>query len=250
MAERRKLVWIIGASSGIGSSLSRLYARSGWRVVTSARSRQKLQDMAACFELMKVVPLDVTCQDQVLAAIKQFNKNNDLPDLTIYCSGIYYPGGVDVLSEENSVSAMDTNYFGAVRVISGLFPALGAKGCGHIAVLASLSGYCGLPNAGCYGPTKAALINLCESLKPNFDSAGLKLTLVNPGFVKTPMTDKNTFEMPFILTPEAAAQVIYRGLERSKFEVAFPFRLAAILKGLRLLPYALYFWVTKRMSKR
>ncbi|KZL03065.1 MULTISPECIES: SDR family NAD(P)-dependent oxidoreductase [unclassified Pseudovibrio] len=250
MAEHEKLVWIIGASSGIGASLAQLYARSGWQVAVSARNEQKLQAVAQDASSVDVMPLDVTDAVQVSEALERFQQTSKLPDLTVYCSGVYFPGGIDVLSEEHSVASMDTNYFGAVRVIAGLFPLLKQQGAGHIAIVSSLSGYCGLPNAACYGPTKAALINLCESLKSDFDKAGIDLSLVNPGFVKTPMTDKNTFEMPFLLGPEQAANDIYRGLEKRKFEIYFPFRLAAIMKILRLLPYALYFPVTRRMSKR
>ncbi|QUS55074.1 SDR family NAD(P)-dependent oxidoreductase [Pseudovibrio brasiliensis] len=250
MAEHQKLVWIIGASSGIGASLAQLYAQSGWRVAVSARNEQKLKELAQDAIQFDVVPLDVTDSGQVAAVIQQFHDAGKLPDLTVYCSGLYYPGGIDVLTEKHSMASMDTNYFGAVRVIEKLFPLLKEQGNGHIAIISSLSGYCGLPEAACYGPTKAALVNLCESLKPDFDRVGLELSLVNPGFVKTPMTDKNTFDMPFLLTPEQAAKDIYEGLQRKSFEVYFPFRLGAIMKVLRMLPYALYFPVMRRMSKR
>ncbi len=250
MSEQGKLVWIIGASSGIGESLVPLYADAGWRVVVSARNEHKLQALAQDNENIESVPVDVTDGTQVSNAIERFQERNELPDLTVFCSGIYYPGGIKTLTEELSVASMDTNYQGAVRVIAGLFPLLKKKGSGHIAVISSLSAYSGLPNAVCYGPTKAALNNLCESLKPEFDKAGLDLTTINPGYVKTPMTDQNKFPMPFIVTAEHAAQKIFKGLQKRKFEVFFPSFLGFVLKFLRILPYALYFPIAKRITKQ
>ena len=250
MSENNKLVWIVGASSGIGESLVPLYAGAGWRVVVSARNEQKLQALAQDNENIESVPMDVTDGAQVSAALERFQQRDEVPDLTIYCSGIYFPGGMSALTEENSAASMDTNYLGAVRVIAGLFPMLKKRRAGHIAIISSLSAYSGLPHAVCYGPTKAALNNLCESMKPEFDKADLDLSVINPGYVKTPMTDNNKFDMPFIVSSEKAAQEIFKGLERRKFEIFFPSFLGVVLKFLRVLPYALYFPVAKMITKQ
>ena len=250
MANSKKHVWIVGASSGIGASLVALYAGQGWKVTASARSADKLDALCAAHEDVRSLPLDVTQNEQVTQAVADLVTGGALPDLTIFCSGIYYPGGMKVLNEENAAKSMDTNYLGAVRLLAALYPELKSWGRGHVALISSLSGYRGLPNAACYGPTKAAMISLCETMKPEFDRDGLVLSLVNPGFVKTPMTDVNTFDMPFIIDADKAAQIIKGGLDKKTFEIIFPRRLAYILKVLRMLPYVLFFPLSKLMAKR
>ena len=183
------------------------------------------------------------------ATVDQFVDNHDLPDQIIYCAAIYQPGGVEKLTYQSAFDHMSVNYLGAVATIETLFPALKARGTGKIAIVSSLTSYCGLPKAALYGPTKAALASLCETLRPEFEQMGLGLHLVNPGFVATRLTEKNDFDMPFLMTEEAAAARIMRGLESDRFEIAFPFRMALLLRFLRWLPYGPYFTLMRRMLK-
>ena len=244
-----KHVWIIGASSGIGLALAKAYDQAGWRVTVSARNEKALSALSSegCSISSLVLDVqDVACFDQ---AIAHFKHSDGIPDLAIYSAATYRPGGLSVLTRDDASQHMAINYLALVGLIEAITPEFTVRGSGHLAVIASLSGYCGLPNAALYGPTKAALINLCETLKPDYDQLGLALSLINPGFVKTPMTDKNSFSMPFLLSPEEAAQKIAKGLEGGRFEIAFPWPLAIGLKLLQKMPYALYFKMTKRLSQ-
>jgi short-subunit dehydrogenase len=137
---------------------------------------------------------------------------------------------------------------GAVNGLAAVLPTLIDRRAGHVAVVASVAGYRGLPNASAYGATKAALINMCESLKTQLDRLGVTISLINPGFVRTPLTDKNKFPMPFLMEPEDAARAIFEGMARKKFEIAFPTRFVLILKVLRMLPYRLYFKLVRKAT--
>ena len=191
--------------------------------------------------------MDVTEEKQVAAAVAEIERRGLLPDLTLYNAGYYEP--VTGWQVDASVFAkhMAVNYQGAVHTLSALLPPLVARGTGHIGLVASLSGYCGLPRATAYGPSKAALISLAESLKLETDAAGLDLSVINPGFVDTRLTEKNDFKMPYLMTPEEAAHAIHDGLARRDFEIAFPRKFVRWLKLARLLPYGLYFRATKRL---
>ncbi|WP_319413499.1 SDR family NAD(P)-dependent oxidoreductase [uncultured Cohaesibacter sp.] len=240
-------VWIIGASSGIGAALVRLLARSCPEIFVSARSIDKLEGLAQECAAVRALPLDVGNPEDVSGAVRWFEANGGLPDLTIYCAAIYQPGGIEQLTLKAAQAHMHVNYLGAVSVLEALYPGLKAKGGGSIAIVASLTSYCGLPQAALYGPTKAALASLCETIRPELDAAGIRLQLINPGFVDTPMTEKNSFAMPFLLSPQDAAERIVKGLEGSAFEIAFPLRLVLVLRLLRRLPYGLYFRLMRRM---
>ncbi len=241
MTSREKTIWIIGATSGIGEELCKLYSDDGWQVFASGRRVDRLEALKETYAGVASLPLDVTDKDQVAQTVHTLRENNSLPDLTLYCAGVFHVGGLSTLTDELCVNSMDTNYFGAVRTIHNLFPLLKERGFGQIAIISSLSGYGGLPYAASYGPTKAALINLCEALKPSFDRANLSLSVINPGFVKTAMTENSNLSMPFIVSAEGAARRIKKGLDRKCFEIAFPFPLVTALKLLRFVPYWAYF---------
>ncbi|SNZ19017.1 SDR family NAD(P)-dependent oxidoreductase [Cohaesibacter gelatinilyticus] len=247
MAEHYQTIWIIGASSGIGAALARHYAKSGHKVIVSARRAGPLQAMAEEYSNLSALPLDVEKSAEIEAAVANLQEERSVPDLVLYCAAVYEPGGLDVTNYHQASSHMQVNYLGFVGVLDAITPVFKQAGRGHLSVVASLSGYRGLPNAALYGPTKAALINLCETIKPEFDAMGLQISVINPGFVKTPMTDKNSFSMPFLITSEQAAEIIASRLNRSAFEIAFPLPMVLILKILRLLPYRLYFWLSRRM---
>ncbi len=145
---------------------------------------------------------------------------------------------------------METNYLGAVNIISTVTPNMFKNGSGHIALVSSVAGYRGLPNAASYAPTKAALINLAEYLKPQYARMGITISIVNPGFVETRLTAVNNFTMPFIQSAQAAAQQILAGLKKKKYEIAFPLQFVLILKVLRAMPNRMFFWLVDRFVLR
>ncbi len=249
----KKLVWITGASSGLGYALAKRYAENGHTVVASARrfeQLQRLRDEASQEALKgKIIPLtlDVTDQMSVDAAIVKLNKDIGTPDTVILNAGYYQPCSLDEITMDNFLATFDVNVNGTVRCMLGILPALRVRGSGHVVFVSSVAGYSGLPRAAAYGSSKAALTHLAESIKLECNAEGIDVTVVNPGFVKTPLTDKNSFAMPFIMEVETASRAMFAGLESGKFEVVFPKRFAWILKLLRILPYRLYFAITRRL---
>ncbi|MDX1484191.1 MAG: SDR family NAD(P)-dependent oxidoreductase [Alphaproteobacteria bacterium] len=243
MSADLRTAWVIGASSGIGRCLVETLAANGITVSASARSEDALRDLeGSCSPgRVRAVPLDVTDPKAVAAAVSEMSDAAGLPDVIVLTAAAYEPAAADDLDPEMFRDMVTVNYLGAVNVLSAALPPLLARGNGHIAITASVAGYRGLPLASAYGPTKAALINLCESLQPELAVRGVHLQLINPGFVKTPLTDKNEFAMPFMISPEEAASRIYRGLKSGRFEITFPKRFTWIMKVMRMLPYGLYF---------
>lgn len=245
------IAWITGASSGIGRDLALLYAKAGWQVYASARNRDALaslsQESAAYDGDIIAAAMDVTQTKDIADFVAQRHATNTLPQLAVFNAGFYEPIGLDDFDFDNFSTTFDVNVFGVARCMSSLLPHYISSRSGHLAVVSSVAGYTGLPRAAAYGSSKAALIHLCESLKCECDAAGITLSMINPGFVRTPLTDKNTFKMPFILEPEDAAQRIKAGLDKKRFEIHFPKRFSLILKFLRLLPYSLYFRLTGRL---
>ena len=239
MALPWKTAWITGAGTGIGLHIARQLADTGVRVTLSSRSAQKLADAVKGNPNMVALPLDVTDAEAVAAAAMAVGPQ----DLVIFGAGTYAPVAASAIDPKLFRSIVDVNYMGVVNGIAAVLPGMLARHSGHVAWIASVAGYRGLPKAAAYGPTKAALINLAESLKPELERAGVKLSLINPGFVETPMTAQNDFVMPFLMQPDAAARRVIAGLAAGKFEIAFPRRFVAILKIARLLPYSLYFWL-------
>ena len=237
-----KTAWITGASTGIGLHVALQLAAQGVRVVISARSVDALAKAAAGQPNLIPVALDVTDAGAVARVAREIGPQ----DLVIFGAGVYTPVAARAIDPKLFKSIMDVNYHGVVNGLAAVLPDMLARRGGHVAWIASVAGYRGLPKAAAYGPTKAALINLAESLKPELDRAGVTLSLINPGFVETPMTAQNDFVMPFLMKPEAAAERVIAGLAAGKFEIAFPRRFVAILKFARLLPYGLYFWLIKR----
>ncbi|WP_371311793.1 SDR family NAD(P)-dependent oxidoreductase [Pseudovibrio flavus] len=239
---------MIGASSGIGQALAELGAKRGLDVVASARRREPLEQMAESYSNLTALPLDVSDPASVSAAVDTLGVDN-FPELIVFCAGTYVPGGLEVLNYESAEHHFKVNYLGAVATLDAIVPVLKKRARGHVAIVSSLTAYRGLPKAAVYGPTKAALLSLCETIKPDFDKLGLDLSVVNPGFVRTPMTDKNEFKMPFLMETEEAAEATLDGLAKKQFEVTFPAPLVRRLRFLRLLPYSLYFKAIGRISQ-
>jgi NAD(P)-dependent dehydrogenase (short-subunit alcohol dehydrogenase family) len=238
-----KTVWITGASTGIGREIALQLAAAGLNVAASARSKEKLAGLGAN---VRAYPLDVTDAEGCAATIAAIERDLGPIDLAVLGAGTFEPMTLDTLSLDNFHRTMETNYMGVVNALAALVPLMRGRGQGHLAWIASVAGYRGLPKAAAYGPSKAALINLAESLKPELQVFGVKVSVINPGFVETPMTAQNKFPMPFLMKPEDAARQSIAGLVAGKFEIAFPFRFVAFLKIARILPYSWYFGLIRR----
>lgn len=245
-------VWIVGASYGIGAALALRLARDGLRVVASARSADKLAELAAQEGAGRIAPwpLDVTDHAAVRAAVPAIEAAHGPLAIAVLNAGTHQPVSAAEFTADGLRRIVELNLFGVANALEAVMPVMIARGRGRIAVVASVAGYRGLPTAAYYGASKAAVINMVESLKFDLDRAGVTLQLVDPGFVRTPLTDRNEFNMPFLISAEEAAERIARGLRGRSFEIAFPRRFVAIMKLLRLLPYALYFPLVARGTRR
>lgn len=248
----RKIAWVTGAGKGIGRALSRRLIQEGWAVAVSARTADDLISLAAECPAgsIRTYPLDVTDPTATCETVALIERELGEIDLAILNAGTHAPMTAEDFSIETFRLLTETNLMGPVNGLAHIVPRFIERKGGHIAVVASLAGYRGLPTAAAYGATKAAMINMCESLKPELERHGVRLSLVNPGFVETPLTDRNDFPMPFIISAEAAAERILRGLRRGRFEIAFPWRFVLLMKLLRLLPDGLFFALTRRMVRQ
>lgn len=238
-----KIAWVTGASTGIGREIALQLAEAGVKVAASARSADKI---AGLHTGIMAVPLDVTDEIACRAAVMRIEQELGPIDLAVLGAGTYSPVSIDHLEASAFRHMMDTNYMGVVNCLAALAPRMFARRSGHVSWIASVAGYMGLPKAAAYGPTKAALINLAESIAPEFGQKGVGVSVVNPGFVATPLTAQNDFKMPFLMQPKDAAKRTIRGLAAGRFEIAYPRRFVAILKTVRALPYSVFFWLISR----
>ncbi|MBK8906991.1 MAG: SDR family NAD(P)-dependent oxidoreductase [Rhodospirillales bacterium] len=248
-----QIAWCTGAGKGIGRATSRLLAERGWTVVASARTRSDLDSLASETASLSgnVVPypLDVTDPEAVAAAAAEIEESVGKIDRALFIAGNHVPIAAKDFAVDPFRMLVEVNLMGVVHGLAAVLPRFIERRHGHVAVVASVSGYCGLPGAAAYGATKAALINMCEALKPELDQFAVRLTLINPGFVKTPLTDQNDFKMPFLMEVDDAARRIVDGLDARGFEVTFPRRFTYALKLLRMLPYPLQFAATRRLVR-
>jgi short-subunit dehydrogenase len=245
------IVWITGASTGIGAALAQALARAGHTVAITARSADKLAALAQqAYGQGRIVayPADVLDGDAVKAAAQKIVADLGGIDTAILSAGTYTPDKPGVFDAAGIEAQFALNVGGTVKTLDAILPHMRKAGHGHIAIVASVAGYRGLPMAAGYGATKAALINMAESLKLDFARQNIRLQVICPGFVKTPLTDKNDFPMPFIMPAEKAAGLIARGLASHRFEIAFPWQLVWSLKLMRVLPYGLYFPLIARTT--
>ncbi|WP_150526062.1 SDR family NAD(P)-dependent oxidoreductase [Roseibium sediminis] len=242
--------WITGASSGIGHELALTLARSGWTVAVTARSEAALKAMETAVGeadgsssgRIEAFPGDVSNAEAMKATASAIESKCGPIALLVANAGIYISqDGLDS-SPDDWKRTFDVNLGGTVNVLLPVIASMKAKGRGQIGVVASVAGYRGLPTSPAYGATKAGLINMAESLKFDLDRAGIRIQVINPGFVDTPATKTNPFSMPYLMTPQEAATAIIKGLTDPKaFEIAFPKPFVRQLKLLRLLPYRWYF---------
>jgi NAD(P)-dependent dehydrogenase (short-subunit alcohol dehydrogenase family) len=247
-------VWITGASSGIGRALALRLARVGRTVVASARNVDALASLSAEARAfggrIESVPLDVTGEGAVLDAVERIERTIAPISLAILNAGLHIPVDPRDFKVADFRQLAEINLFGTLHCLGALLPRMIGRRGGHIAIVASVAGYGGLPTAAAYGMTKAGLINMAEALRPELAALGIELQVVNPGFVRTPLTDRNRFPMPFLVEAEDAAAAIEWGLARRRFEIAFPRRFVLLMKLLRLLPYPLFFAITRRLVPR
>jgi NAD(P)-dependent dehydrogenase (short-subunit alcohol dehydrogenase family) len=242
-----KTVWMIGASTGIGrATASALHAR-GARVVVSARKAQALDAFVAEHPGSLALALDTTDGTAIQTATQHLLAQGPL-DCVVYCAGHYQAMRADAIDLPDMLRHVDVNYLGALRVMDAVLPALIARGAGHFSLVGSVAGYRGLPNSLAYGPTKAAMINLAETLYLDLHARGIGVSIINPGFVQTPLTAGNEFDMPALLTPEQAAQAIVKGWAQGRFEIHFPKRFTLWLKLLRVLPNRLFFSLVRKVA--
>ena len=250
MLENQKKIWITGASSGIGKALAEKFALEGWKVAVSAR-RKEILDRMAQNENISSHPLDVTNQEQINDVFSKIINEFGSLDLCVFSSGTYDPKLEQEINIKQNKFVMDTNFFGVLYCIKAVEKYFKDKKSGHISIVSSVAAYRGLPNSSGYGPSKAALTNLTESLYFDFKKYDVRISLVSPGFIKTPLTDKNEFPMPFIKSPEFAAEKMFIGLTKGKsFEIHFPKALTILLKLLRVLPYKIYLFLIDKFVKR
>jgi NAD(P)-dependent dehydrogenase (short-subunit alcohol dehydrogenase family) len=246
-----KRVWLIGASSGIGYACAQTLARAGAHVVVSAR---KLPDVAGQPHLYPVA-LDVTdpvsvqtAKAWVMETVLQNSVHGGPLDLVVYCAGHYRAQRATDFDLKEMLRHQEVNYVGALQVLDAVLPLFLAQGRGHISLVSSVAGWSGLPNGLAYGPTKAALTHLAESLYLDLQDRGLGVSVIHPGFVATPLTAQNDFEMPALITPDQAAQAMLKGWAQGAFDIHFPKRFTLWLKLMRLLPYRWYFSLVRRFT--
>ncbi|WP_409525824.1 SDR family NAD(P)-dependent oxidoreductase [Nitrincola sp. MINF-07-Sa-05] len=249
-----KLVWITGGGTGIGRSTALSLSESGARVIISGRTENALKAVAdesvAQHHSGSVIPLVLDMTDQVAVgqAVELIEAEYGKLDLALLCAGNHQSMPVDRFSATTCRELMEVNYFGVMNALDALLPRMLARDSGVLGVVASVAGYRGLPTAAAYGGSKAALINACEALATELRGTGVHLSLINPGFVRTPLTDKNSFPMPFLIEADDAASAILKGLQRKRFEIAFPWTFVLQLKIMRLLPYFIYLPLIRKVT--
>ena len=243
-----KRVWVVGASTGIGQATAELLHALGATLVLSARSAGKLQNAVAGMTRAIAVPLDVTDHTSLMAASERVIRELGGFDLVLLVAGGYNEMRADSFDLDAANALVDLNLRGTFNCLDVVLPQLLKQGYGGVGIVASVAGFGGLPKALVYGPTKAALINLSESLFLDLRPRGIAVYQINPGFVETPLTANNDFPMPALMSPADAAMALVDGLEKGQFHIHFPRRFTNALRFARLLPYRLYFKLIHKVT--
>jgi NAD(P)-dependent dehydrogenase (short-subunit alcohol dehydrogenase family) len=243
---RGKTVWLVGASTGIGAALAHALHAAGAQVAVSARGADKLAAFEAAHAGSLALPADVLDAPSLKEALRRLVIRFGRVDLVVYAAGTYTPMRADQFDLSSASHQMQTNYQGALNLLDAVLPQLLQQGNGHLSLISSVAGLRGLPKALGYGPAKAALINLAETLYLDLQPKGLAVSLINPGFVATPMTAQNDFDMPALQTPEQAAAAILEGYADGAFEIHFPKRFTRLVKLLKYVPDRAYFWLARK----
>jgi len=246
----KKTIWITGGSTGIGKALAIKFASKGWNVAVSARREELLNELSNSYENISSYPLDVTDKEKCKEVFNEIKNKYENVDICFFSTGTWDPKKEKDIDVEQIENVFKVNFFGTVNSIKAVEKYFKDKKNGVITIVSSIAGYRGLPNSTGYGPSKSALNNLAESLCFDFKRYNVRVCLVSPGFIKTPMTDKNDFKMPFLKTPDYAADQIYEGLvNKNVFEIHFPKSLTITLKLLSFLPSKIYFSLVGKLTK-
>ena len=244
-------IWITGASSGIGKALAIKFANEGWQVAASARRESLLKELSNQYTNIQSFPLDVTDSDKCKSVFKDIVEKFENIEICVFGTGIHDPKSEKKFNLEKIKKIMEVNFFGTMNSINSVYDYFGQRKVGQISIISSVAGYRGLPAAGAYCASKSALTSYAESLHFEMKRKNVRVSLICPGFIKTPMTDQNDFPMPMIKSPEFAADQIYNGLiKKSGFEIHFPKVFTFFMKILRILPNSIYFrFLEKGMKK-
>jgi len=242
-----KVIWITGASSGIGKALAIKFAKEDWKVAISARRENLLNEIAKTYNNIFPYPLDVTDSEKCKSVFSNIKEKFKNVDISVFCTGIHDPKSERSLNLDKVRQIMEVNFFGTVNSINAVYNYYKDRKSGQISIVASVAGYRGLPAGGAYCSSKSALTTFAESLYFDLKRKNVRVTVVNPGYIKTPMTDQNDFPMPMIKSPEFAAEKIFKGLTQSNsFEIHFPKQFTFIMKILKIMPNWMYFKVVKK----
>ena len=249
--EDKKVIWITGASSGIGRALAIKFANEGWVVAASARRENLLQELEKIIENIHSFPLDVTNIDQCKNVFENIIEKFKNIEISVFGTGMHDPKSEKEFNLEKIRKIMEVNYFGTMNSINSVYNYYSNKKGGQISIISSVAGYRGLPAAGAYCASKSALTSFAESIYFEMKRKNVRVTLISPGFIKTPMTDQNDFPMPMIKSPEFAADQIYIGLVKKKgFEIHFPKAFTYFLKFLSIIPSSIYFKIVDKGMKK
>lgn len=233
-----KRYWLVGASDGLGASLAEKLSRAGAEVILSARSEDKLEALAESMPgKATVIPMDVSDEDSVAQAAQAVGE----VDGVVYLAGVYWPFSAKDWNAEQANAMADVNFTGLMRVMGHVVPNMVARDAGHIVITSSLTGFRGLPGSIGYTASKAATMSLAECMYADLRKTGVHVQVVNPGFIKTQLTEKNDFKMPFIMEPEDAAREVFEHMNTDKFKKSFPWLFSLVFRGSQFLPDWLYF---------
>lgn len=247
------IVWITGASSGIGRQVALDLAALGYRVAVSARGADELAVMAAGYSGPGAIlpyPLDLTDREAVATTVARMIAEHGTIALAFLNVGLFAVDRKQPFAAENAWKTMEGNVKTVINALDPLVAHMGERRCGQIVINASLSSYIGLPGAGYYGASKAALLHLAETLRAQLIHDGITVQVVNCGFIETPLTAGAKFPMPFLMKVDQASRRIVAGMLSGRFEITFPKRLSWMLKALRLLPYPIVLRLTARAAAR
>jgi short-subunit dehydrogenase len=242
-----KRVWIIGASAGIGLAVCKVLAAQGASLIISGRNEAALLDMANTLTIAQILPYDVSDPEQTTGIMTQLS---DPIDVVMVFAGAYTAGSLIQHTGNSITQTIDTNLTGVIQFCHALIPKLCQQSKAHLVVVGSAAAYLPLPNGSVYGASKAGLSYFAQSLYTELKPLGIAVTLVSPGFVRTRLTDKNTFAMPSLLTTEQAAQAIINGLARGKADIAFPWGFTTLLKVINRLPWSWRQAILNRLNQR
>ena len=253
MSLRQAVVWVTGASSGIGEALVAPLVARGARVAVSARRQDRLDAVVRRFAGggadVRAFPLDVTDRAGTAAVVGAIEAAMGPIDLAVLNAGAHAPGRAAPFDADQFVDNMTLNYFGMLYGIEAVLPGMLERGRGHIAGVSSLAALRALPTAGAYGASKAAASHMLDAIRFDLEPRGVRVSNITPGFVRTPLTDKNRYPMPFLMDAGRAAEIVVAALERGRSEIHFPKPLSWTVKALRVLPYPLYQRIIRRMTR-